>query len=237
MGLTSRRSDSRRGVAASALVVASALLLTGCVGGQRREPTEVVSEYLTAIGAGDATSATALAGAAVDAEHSDSTTAEEGDFETLRTDAVLLGAESRIEDVEVQPGAAKVGGDEDLRRVTFSYVLDGEPHESSLQVRWDDEASEWTLEQSLTLALSIAAVQSKVVLEPAPFRIAGIDDIFAPDAADAPLLYLVYPGEYTIEAAFPSELLRPGAEGTQTIVADIPGDALVQFDVSELPSR
>lgn len=237
MSLTSRRSDSRRGIAASALALVSALLLTGCVGGQRPEPTEVVSEYLTAIAEGDATTATALDSAAVEAEHANSTTAEEGDFETLRTDAVLLGADGRIEDVEVQPRAAKVDGDEDLRRVTFSYVLDGEPHESSLQVRWDDEASEWTLEQSFTLALSIAAVQSKVVLEPAPFRIAGIDEIVAPDAAEAPLLYLVYPGEYTVEAAFPSELLRPGAESTQTIVADIPGDALVQFDVSELPSR
>lgn len=150
---------------------------------------------------------------------------------------MLLGADSRIDDVEVQPREAKVDGDDDLRRVTFSYELGGEPHESSLQVRWDDEASEWTLEQSLTLALSIEAVQSKVVLQPAPFRIAGIDEIVAPDATEAPLLYLVYPGEYTIEAAFPSEVLRPGAEDTQTVVADIPGDVLVQFDVSELPSR
>lgn len=222
---------------ASGLAVVSAIVLTGCVGAQRPEPTAVVGEYLAAIAEGDAKTATALDGAAVEAERAGSTTAEVGDFETLRTDGVLLGADGRIEDVEVQPRAAKVDGDDDLRRVLFSYELDGEPHESSLQVRWDDEASEWTLEQSLTVPLSIDAVKSKVVLEPAPFRIAGIDEIVAPDAEDAPLLYLVYPGKYTIEAAFGSELLAPGAEGTQTIVADIPGDVLVQFDVVELPSR
>ncbi len=214
----------------------SVFLLTGCVG-QRPDPTEVVSEYLAAIAEGDATTATALDGAAVEAEYAGTTTAEVGDFETLRTDAVLHGADGRIEDVEVQPRAAKVDGDENVRRVLFSYELDGEPHESSLQVRWDDQASEWTLTQSLTLSLSIEAVQSKVELEPAPFRIAGIDEIVAPEADAAPLLYLVYPGQYTIEAAFPSELLARGAEGTQTVVADIPGDVLVQFDVVELPSR
>jgi len=65
MSVTSRRSIPRRGAAASALLAVPVLLLTACVGGQRPEPTEVVSEYLAAIAEGDATTATALDGAAV----------------------------------------------------------------------------------------------------------------------------------------------------------------------------
>ncbi len=213
-------------------------MLTGCVGGSDRpEPTEVVSEYLTAIAAGDAATATALDADAVAAQHAGSTTEEIGDFETLRTDAVLEGAEARIESVSVEPRAAAVGGDENLRRVLFTYELGGRETSASLQVKWDESSSTWELTQSLTLSMSIEAVQSKVSLEPAPFRIGGVEGILATDAEEAPLLYLVYPGVYRITSEIPKELLVPGTDTAQTVVAEMPGDVFVQFDVSELPSK
>ena len=216
----------------------STIVLTGCAGGgQRPDPTTVVSEYLTAISEGDATTATALDEAAVVAQHEGTTTEEAGDFETLRTDAVLQAADGHITDVSVEQEARAVDGDDDARRVFFRYELAGQPHESSLDVRWDDESIEWVLTQSLTLSLFVDAVQSKVSFEPAPFRIAGIDEAVPSDANSAPSLYLAYPGEYTITVAFPEDPLTPGTSGTQSIVADIPGDAQVQFDVVELPSR
>lgn len=223
---------------ASGLLALVPLILTGCVGGAGRpEPTEVVSEYLSAIAAGDAATATALDAAAVAEQHAGSTTEEIGDFDTLRTDAVLGGAEGRIDSVSVEPRAAAVGGDEDVRRVLFTYELDGKETSSSLQVKWDESSATWELTQSLTLSLSIEAVQSKVSLEPAPFRIAGVDEVLAKDAQEAPLLYLVYPGVYRITSEIPKELLVPGTDTAQTVVAAMPGDVFVQFDVTELPSN
>lgn len=223
---------------ASGLLVLVPLMLTGCAGGSGRpEPTAVVSEYLEAIASGDTATATELDAAAVAAQHAGSTTEEVGDFETLRTDAVLQGAEGRIESVSVETSAAPVGGDDDVRRVLFTYELDGEETSSSLQVKWDESSSAWELTQSLTLSMSIEAVQSKVSLEPAPFRIGGVDEILATDAQDAPLLYLVYPGVYRITSEIPRELLLPGTDTAQTVVAAMPGDVFVQFDVSALPSK
>lgn len=223
---------------ASGLLALVPLILTGCVGGSGRpEPTEVVSEYLSAIAAGDASTATALDAAAVAAQHEGSTTEEIGDFETLRTDAVLDAAEGRIDSVSVEPRAAAVGGDQDVRRVLFTYELDGKETSSSLQVKWDESSSTWELTQSLTLSMSIEAVQSKVSLEPAPFRIAGVDEVLATDAQEAPLLYLVYPGVYRITSEIPKELLVPGTDTAQTVVAAMPGDVFVQFDVTALPSN
>lgn len=223
---------------ASGLLALVPLILTGCVGGSGRpEPTEVVSEYLSAIASGDAATATALDASAVAAQHAGSTTEEIGDFDTLRTDAVLEGAEGRIESVSVEPRAAAVGGDQDVRRVLFTYELDGKETSSSLQVKWDESSSTWELTQSLTLSMSIEAVQSKVSLEPAPFRIAGVDEVLATDAQEAPLLYLVYPGVYRITSEIPKELLVPGTDTAQTVVAAMPGDVFVQFDVTELPSK
>lgn len=225
-------------LAASGLLALVPLMLTGCVGGSGRpEPTEVVSEYLSAIAAGDASTATALDAAAVAAQHEGSTTEEIGDFETLRTDAVLEGAEGRIDSVSVEPRAAAVGGDQDVRRVLFTYELDGKETSSSLQVKWDESSATWELTQSLTLSMSIEAVQNKVSLEPAPFRIAGVDEVLATDAQEAPLLYLVYPGVYRITSEIPRELLVPGTDTAQTVVAAMPGDVFVQFDVTELPSN
>lgn len=83
----------------------------------------------------------------------------------------------------------------------------------------------------------IEAVQSKVSLEPAPFRIAGVDEVLATDAKEAPLLYLVYPGVYRITSEIPKELLVPGTDTAQTVVDAMPGDVFVQFDVTELPSN
>lgn len=235
---TVRRSKNLSVLMSTGLIVLSTIVLTACAGGaQRPDPTAVVSEYLTAISEGDATTATALDDAAVVAQHEGTTTEEIGDFESLRTDAVLQAADSRITDISVEPEARAVEGDDDTRRVFFRYVLAGQPHESSLDVRWDDASSEWMLTQSLTLSLFVDAVQSKVSFVPAPFRIAGIDDTVSSDTHTAPSLYLVYPGEYTIAVAFPEDLLTPGASNTQSIVADIPGDAQVQFDVLTLPSR
>lgn len=223
---------------AAGFVVLSTIILTACVGGgQRPDPTMVVSDYLTAISQGDAAAAAALDEAAIVAQHEGSTTEEAGDFESLRTDAVLQAADGRITDVSVEQEAPAVSGDDDARRVFFRYELAGQPHESSLDVRWDDESSEWVLTQSLTVSLFVDAVQSKVSFEPAPFRIGGIDDPLPSDAGTAPSLYLVYPGEYTITAAIPEDLLVPGTSSTQSVVADIPGDVQVQFDVVELPSR
>ncbi|MGO1921002.1 MAG: hypothetical protein ACTH07_06495, partial [Microbacterium sp.] len=79
--------------------------------------------------------------------------------------------------------------------------------------------------------------QSKVSLEPAPFRLGGVDEVFAADPESAPMLYLVYPGVYHVTADIPRELLARGAESAQTVVAEMPGDAFVQFDVVELPSH
>ncbi|MGO2931052.1 hypothetical protein [Microbacterium sp.] len=233
-----RRSSRGSILAASGMVSLLSLLLTGCIGGpQRPDPTEVVTEYLTAIATGDASTATALDAAAVEEQHGGSTAEEVGDFDTLRTDAVLQGAEALITDVTVEPRAAEVDGDADVRRVRFTYELDGQEQDASLQVRWDESESAWVLTQSLTLSMSVDAVQSKVSLEPAPFRLGGVDEVFAADPESAPMLYLVYPGVYHVTADIPRELLARGAESAQTVVAEMPGDAFVQFDVVELPSH
>lgn len=232
------RSNRPSLLAAACLLVVLPIATTGCAAGSSRpDPTETVSEYLTAIAEGDAATATALDASAVAAQHEGSTTEEVGDFETLRSDAVLQGAESRIDGVTVEVGSAAVGGDQDVRRVLFTYELDGQETSSSLQVRWNESSSAWELTQSLTLSMSIEAVQSKVSLEPAPFRIGGVDDVLATDADEAPLLYLVYPGVYRITSEIPRELLVPGTDTAQTVVAAMPGDVFVQFDVTELPSR
>ncbi len=67
----------------------------------RPDPTEVVVEYLDAIAAGDATTAREL-----DATGIDDVDRRWADLDTLRTDAVLTGAQ-RIENVTVDPDTAR----------------------------------------------------------------------------------------------------------------------------------
>lgn len=213
------------------------LALAGCgsADAQRPDPTAVVKKYLTAIEAGDATTATKMDDAAVSAANRDHP--DRVDARTLRTDDVLNQAEQRISHVSVRDKTSQDAQDKDARRVSFTFALDGTQTESSLAVKWDDKAKDWALAQSLTVRLSVDAVQSKAAYEAAPFLVPGVSSVIDRDPGSAPLFLLVYPGVYRIAHQLPASLIASGTQATIDAVATLDRDASVQFDVTELPSR
>lgn len=214
------------------------LALGGCASdASRPDPGDVVEQYLEAIASGDAKAATALDAAAVEQENTASDSdGEAPDLTQLRTDAVLSGADERISDPVVGDDEAEPGAGDDTRRVGFTFMLDGQKHSSSLAVRWDDGAGTWVLQQSFTVKLFVNASQSKAVTELAPFTVAGLDQPIDPDPKTGPLYHLVYPGVYTVTAAFDTSLLD-GGHDAMTVTADPTGDATVDFAVTTLPSQ
>lgn len=225
----------RRRALASTLAAATTLVLSACgpAGNGRPEPNALVDQYLTAIAEGDATAASKLDAAAIEAAHGDD---ERIDVQTLRSDDVLEFAENLIDDVVVDEGSHPGDGGDDTRRVSFSFTIDDEEYRSSLGVRWEEDSAEWQLTDSLTVNFSTEAVVNRASYESAPFQIAGLSDTLSDDPSTAPLRYLVYPGVYRVTSAIPARLLTRDAETVQLVVATLEADAGAQFDVVKLPS-
>jgi len=236
------RHVSRAAVSSLAVaLIVSAAALSGCSASSgddsRPAPQTVVEQYLDAIADGDASTATALDAAAVATENDTTGKDTPPDLTTLRTDAVLTGADSRITDPVADDGdEAEPGADADTRRVGFSFALDGKRHTSSLVVHWDDKADTWVLQQSLTVALSVTASRSKAETELASFLLRGLTEPIDPDPRTGPLTYLVYPGVYTVSAGFDTALLDGSADAV-TVTALPTADADVDFRVSTLPPQ
>lgn len=218
-------------------ILTGAVLLASCSAAAtpRPDPNAVVKGYLTALSHGDARGALALDAAAVRSETGDE--AKSIDTQALRTDAVLAHATARITDVSVDAKTRQDGSDHDVRRVSFAFTLDGKKQQSSLDVRWDQAASKWVLQQSLTVRLSVDAVQAKAAYEPAPFQLTGAAGPFSADPQTAPVAYLAYPGVYQISTTMPATQLAPGAAATQPVTATPGTAALVIFPVLTLPSN
>jgi hypothetical protein len=235
--------SSSRAAAALLTLCAAAGLFAGCAApADRPDPTTVVSDYLTAIAKGDAATAAELDSAAEpdnSAAERDSGAPTEVDADTLRTDDVLSGAAELISDVEVDPdpGADVRADDAEARRVSFRFTLDGEEHDSSLSVVWDDAAKEWRLDETLAGRLFVTASASTIAVEPVAFRLPGATVTLPEDPDDAPLAYLAYPAVYEITADVPEALLADAAEGTMRRIAVTPeSDASVDIGVRQLPS-
>ncbi|PKI91259.1 hypothetical protein CW368_08365 [Actinomycetales bacterium SN12] len=197
----------------------------------------LVKRYLGAIAEGDADAAAALDDAAVKREAEQTSRSEFGDLDALRSSAVLEKAEQRISDVSVdETSKAEPGSAGDERRVSFEFTLDGEQHSSSLGIGWNDEAQEWELRESLTVWMSVVAVRSVASMEPAPFTVPGTAETLSTDPTVPAADYLAYPGVYAVNAAFDSALLQRGSTRRQAVEVVPEQDALVQFDVTALPS-
>lgn len=214
-----------------ALACGVALATTACSPTEppRPDPTEVVVEYLDAIATGDATTARELDAAAVGDPQ-----LPEVDAATLRTDAVLAGAQ-RIENVTVE-AAADATGDEDNRDVSFQYDLAGQREKSVLSVTWNDEEGEWQLSSSLTSALMVSAEVSRIDSKLVSFAVPGATVTQTDDQAEATLSFLVYPAVYSITADLDPELLvDPTAGVTQDLAVDLAVQPVAVFPVTRLP--
>jgi len=224
---TRRRNAGR---ALAAVVVAGLVwATTACAASEppRPDPTEVVAEYLGAIAAGDATRARQLDAAALgDPQLPDV------DADTLRTDAVLAGAQ-RIENVTVE---ADTTGDEDTRNVTFGYELAGQQERSVLTVAWNAEAGEWQLTDSLTTNLMVSAEVSRIEMEFVSFAVPGATVTQDDDPAAATMSFLIYPAVYSVAADIdPATLVDPAAGITQEIAVDLSVQPVARFAVTQLP--
>jgi hypothetical protein len=223
-------------------VLVAALTLSGCsaAGTDEHPPAAVVEEYLNAIAEGDATTASRLDADAVAKETENKTVKEDGDLTALRTDAVLMGAEERISDIDVESvkyqWLPKLK-DGDKRRIDYSYSVDGQKHSSSMGVRWDAKADRWILTDSLTMEFDVGAEQSSISSEYVSFTIPGVDRVLSPTPERPPFLYLIYPGVYSVTAQFDPALLQPGAEIQQRVVVSAPGGFGADFAVTKLPSE
>lgn len=219
------------------MTVLLSFVLSGCVRGEQRpDPTAVVAEYLAAIAEGDASLARALDAAAIEVSYPVGSPAwKYGDFDRLRSNAVLQGAEERIENVVVDPSAGSIYGEVNRRAVFFTYELAGKKHESSLDVEWNAVTSTWTIQEPLVSKVFFDTWRSSVRYQPARFRIGGIKNVVGPDANGDPSLYLVYPGVYRVAAEIPEDLLVPGTETVQMVVVEGTEDSGARFEVVELP--
>ncbi|MCK6066398.1 MULTISPECIES: hypothetical protein [Microbacterium] len=225
---TGRRNADR---ALAAVVVAGLVwATTACATSEppRPDPTEVVAEYLGAIAAGDATRARQLDAAAIgDPQLPDV------DADTLRTDAVLAGAQ-RIENVTVE---ADTTGDEDTRNVTFGYELAGQQERSVLTVAWNAEADEWQLTDSLTTNLMVSAEVSRIEMKFVSFEVPGATVTQVDDPAAATMSFLIYPAVYSVTADIdPATLVDPAAGITQEIAVDLSVHPVARFAVTRLPA-
>ena len=200
----------------------------------RPDPTEVVVEYLEAIAAGDATTAREL-----DATGIDDVDRRWADLDTLRTDAVLAGAQ-RIENVTVDPdtatSVAAAGDPQDARQVTFTYELAGQQVSSALDVTWNAEDDEWQLADSLTMHLYVMAEVNATEKALVSFDLPGASVRQPTDQEAATLNFLVYPAVYSVTADLDPALLTDQAAGvTQEVAVDLAVQPAAVFDVTQLP--
>lgn len=216
-----------------AAVVATGVIcvgLAGCSGGasssSQPDPTGVVKTYLDAVAGGDAATAASLDPATV-------ATTDDGDAEVLRTDAVLQGAVERISDVEVDADARNDGSNDNARRVTFSYELDGERVSSSLAVEWDDAADDWRLTESLAGRLFVQASVSPISAEVIGYTVPGA----TVTVSNPPRLFQwAYPAVYEVTPDVDAGLLTDSASTTQTVTVSPSADAKVDVAVTRLPT-
>jgi hypothetical protein len=213
---------------AGGVAIAALLATAGCAaGGGRPDPTEVVTQYLDAIAAGDADTARALDAAAVDSADSGGSV----DAETLRTDAVLAEAE-RIEN----PTVDSAGSGDDSRRVSVSYDLAGQSVKTSLTVAWDADSGAWVLQDSLTEPLTVLAEVGPTAQKLVSFDVPGATVTQPEDQAEAIVSFLVYPAVYTVTADIdPQTLVDPSAGVTQQVGGDPAAQPSAIFPVTVLP--
>jgi len=215
--------------------------LSGCVlrapapepTSDRPDPTELVTEDMTAIAEGDATRARELDQKAVDAEAEEQklTVRPPDDPEAMRNDEVLQSA-VLIENIEIYLTFPNRRDDE--MAVDVEYDVGGHHEHGFVRVEWNDATSEWELASSMAYPTTVWAEKSEREDGAAPFRVDGWPDVLAPPS-DRPHAYLAYPGVYTITAAFPLELLRDQSTAVQTVEVYLGSDD-VTFDVTELPA-
>jgi len=227
---------SSKGTLATALAVSIALATAACTPAEppRPDPTEVVTEYLEAIASGDATTARKL-----DATGIDDADRRWADLETLRTDAVLAGAQ-RIENVTVDPdttrSVAAAGDPQDARQVTFTYELAGQQVSSALDVTWNAEDDEWQLADSLTMHLYVMAEVNAIEKALVSFDVPGASVRQPTDQEAATLNFLVYPAVYSVTADLdPALLTDPTAGVTQEVTVDLAAQPAAVFPVTQLP--
>ncbi|MCR2816334.1 hypothetical protein [Microbacterium jiangjiandongii] len=216
---------------AVSVAVGLALSATACTPAEpsRPDPTEVVVEYLEAIAAGDASTAREL-----DADAIGDPQLPDVDADTLRTDAVLAGAQ-RIENVTVDP-ADQTTGDEDTRNVSFQYELAGKQERSVLSVMWNTEEGEWQLSSSLTSALMVSAEVSRIEMKFVSFEVPGATVTQVDDPEESTMSFLVYPAVYSVTADIdPATLVDPTAGVTQQVAIDLAVQPAASFQVTQLP--
>ncbi|WP_368497043.1 hypothetical protein [Herbiconiux sp. A18JL235] len=244
------RARSARGSTArlATVLVALAVVLTGCSAGastpgasagagsgsgsgpgDSAAAAQLVRDYLDALSSGDATAAHALD------EHllADDAYADR-DTTTLLTDEVLTQAADRIADVEVdEPDAAEIGST--TVRVGYEYTLEGAPYAGRLLVQRDD-SGDWRLGEPLAGALLVQAEAADGTKRPIGFTVPGAE--YAADAsAERPQLVTAYPAVYEVTAALAAELLAAGAEATQRVVLGEVDGVYANFPVSALPGQ
>lgn len=214
---------------------AGILGFAGCAApaSDRPDPTEIVQEYLDAIARGDAVTAAELDDAAI--------ADDDGlvDADTLRTDAVLAGAE-RIENIRVDPettGVVHNDDDTEDRAVTFTYELAGEQHDGMLPVGWDDERAEWVLLDTLAEKLLIQAQVSRTQAALIGFSVPGASVPAPADQGAAPISWLVYPGVYTVTGDIDPALLVDPSLGVvrEVEIADASAQPALIYEVTALP--
>ncbi|MCR2784674.1 MULTISPECIES: hypothetical protein [unclassified Microbacterium] len=214
-----------------AIAAGIALTTTACTPSEppRPDPTEVVVQYLDAIADGDAATARELDAAAIGDPQLPNV-----DADTLRTDAVLAGAQ-RIQNVTVEAAAATTG-DEDTRDVSFQYELAGRQEQSVLSVTWNTEDGEWQLADSLTTDLMVFAEVSRIEMKLVSFEVPGASVTQPDDPEAATLSFLVYPAVYSVTADLdPETLVDPSAGVTQEIAVDRAVQPVATFPVTRLP--
>lgn len=208
------------------VTVGLAMGATGCTA-VRPDPTDVVTEYLEAIAAGDAATATQL-----DATGLNDVDREWADLDTLRTDDVLAGAE-RITDVVVDP---ETTGDDTAKQVSFSYELAGQQERSAIDVVWDEDAQKWQLADSLASPLTVLAAVNRTEQRLVSFDLPGASVRQPADQDAATLVFLVYPAVYSITADLdPALLADPAAELTQVVPVMLSQQPVAQYTVTQLP--
>jgi hypothetical protein len=218
--------------AAAAIALASLVaLFAGCAAtsDQRPAPEQTVMSYLEAISSGDASAARAFE---TDVEQN----GEYTELDTLRTDAVLQGATTRISDITIgNVGRSTLPDGTTHSQVSFSFHLGAKQYDSSLGVVWNEKAGEWRLSDDLAIKVSVTAEVSSTKVALVGFDFAGTK-VQPSDPATGTLFYLAYPGVYPVSVDVPSELLVDPSAGTTREVTVVPGaDVSVDIPVTQLP--
>jgi hypothetical protein len=227
--MTATTTSTTRRVRSIGIVVTLGLLASGCAAGEREaaaSPAEPVRAYLEAIAAGDARTAISLDDLAL---RITSSSPDELDLETLRTDDVLGGAVERISAVEVaDPGTTSRREPVD---VGYRYELAGEERSGELTVAWDSRAQEWQLQEALSGRVAVQASAEGEATAPIGFTVPGAT-AEAPEAG-VTLAYVAYPAVYDVTA---EPAGAPGESGmTRATVVPAGQLTLIDFVVSSLP--